>query len=224
MPGGGPAGVHAADRRDLGAGQPGRGRWPTCWRRPPSGRPPCSGSLGGLRDPGRGRRLGRLVGAGAGWCVAWIVEVARARCRRCRPPAVGVGERPGGARPADRALRRGRGGRRRGCCGAGRPGWPAAACWSPPSWSGCRRPAGRPTGWLLVACDVGQGDGLVLNTGLRAHGGRGRRRPRPAADGPLPRPASASAGSRWWCSPTSTPTTSTASPGVLDGRQVAPSR
>ena len=53
-------------------------------------------------------------------------------------------------------------------------------------WSGRRPRAGRP-GWVLVACDVGQGDALVLRRpGL---GGRGRRRARPGRGRPLPRPA-----------------------------------
>ncbi len=109
--------------------------------------------------------LGRLVGAGAGWCVAWIVEVAR-QTASLPTPAVGWGSGPmaiallvalsaGVAVLGPRLVRR----RTTGlaCCGVlvaavlvrvPTPGWP-------------------PDGWLLVACDVGQGDGLVLNTGLR---------------------------------------------------------
>ena len=47
-------------------------------------------------------------------------------------------------------------------------------------------PGWPPDGWLMVACDVGQGDGLVLNTGVPPHGGRRRRRSRPDGDGRLP--------------------------------------
>ncbi len=108
--------------------------------------------------------LGRLVGAGAGWCVAWIVEVAR-QMASLPTPAVGWSSGPvaiallialsaGVAVLGPRLVRR----RTTGlaCCGVlvaavlvrvPTPGWP-------------------PDGWLLAACDVGQGDGLVLNTGL----------------------------------------------------------
>jgi competence protein ComEC len=106
---------------------------------------------------------GRLVGAAAGGCVAWIVWVAR-RGAGLPTPAVGWGSGPvalglltvvclGLALLGPWLV-----GRRSGgiaCCAvlAGAvlvrvptPGWP-------------------PAGWLLVACDVGQGDGLVLTTG-----------------------------------------------------------
>ena len=49
-------------------------------------------------------------------------------------------------------------------------------------------PGWPPAGWVLVACDVGQGDGLVLNAGGGSGGGRGHR-PGPAGHGRLPRPA-----------------------------------
>ena len=109
--------------------------------------------------------LGRLVGAGAGWCVAWIVEVAR-QMASLPTPAVGWGSGPVAiallvAVSAAVAVLGPRLVRRRttglACCGVlvaavlvrvPTPGWP-------------------PDGWLLVACDVGQGDGLVLNTGVR---------------------------------------------------------
>jgi competence protein ComEC len=109
--------------------------------------------------------LGRLVGAGAGWCVAWIVEVAR-QMASLPTPAVGWGSSPVAiallvAVSAVLAVLGPRLVRRRttglACCGVlvatvlvrvPTPGWP-------------------PDGWLLVACDVGQGDGLVLNTGVR---------------------------------------------------------
>ena len=59
-------------------------------------------------------------------------------------------------------------------------------------------PGWPPRGWVMVACDVGQGDGLVLNAG----GGAAL-----VVDaGPDPRlmrrgawTGSASSGCRWWC-------------------------
>ena len=107
--------------------------------------------------------LGRLVGAGAGWCVAWIVEVAR-HMASLPTPAVGWGSSAWAiavlaAVSAAVAVYGPRLVRRRttglACCGVlvvavlvrvPTPGWP-------------------PDGWLMVACDIGQGDGLVLNTG-----------------------------------------------------------
>jgi competence protein ComEC len=121
------------------------------------------GLIGGLTDlvwPG----LGRVVAVVAGWCVGWIVLVAE---RGAALPgaaltwgsgvvALGVLTALccGGAMAAPRVL----GHRSTGlaCCGllvvavlvrVPTPGWP-------------------PPGWLIVACDVGQGDGLVLNTGV----------------------------------------------------------
>jgi competence protein ComEC len=106
---------------------------------------------------------GRILGSAAGWCVAWIVEIAQ-RGAGLPTPALSWGSGPvalavltllcvGLAVLAPRLLAR----RATGlaCCGLlvlgvlvrlPTPGWP-------------------PTGWLMVACDVGQGDGLVLNTG-----------------------------------------------------------
>ena len=58
----GPAGLHAGGRR----ASPARSAWsrwpPTCSSRRRSGRPPCSGSAGGLRRAGLAARLGRLLG------------------------------------------------------------------------------------------------------------------------------------------------------------------
>ena len=107
--------------------------------------------------------IGRPEGAGAGWCVAWIILVAR-HTSSLPTPAVGWGSGPPAiaglaavsvamAVLGPRLVRR----RTTGlaCCGVlvaavlvrvPTPGWP-------------------PDGWLMVACDVGQGDGLVLNTG-----------------------------------------------------------
>jgi competence protein ComEC len=107
---------------------------------------------------------GRLIGVGAGWCVAWIVEVAE-RGAALPTAAVSWGSGPVAlglltvlclvvAVVAPRVLVRRTTGL--GCCvlmvtavlvRIPTPGWP-------------------PGGWLLVACDVGQGDGLVLATGV----------------------------------------------------------
>ena len=163
--------------------------WPTCSPRRPWARRPCSGSAAGwlasVWAP-----LGRLVGALAAWCAAWIDRGRRAGAPRCPSAAVGWGDRAvplAGAAPwccgwlalvlGAAVLRRRLAGL--ACCGAagGRallvplptPGWP-------------------PRGWVLVACDVGQGDGLVLDAGRQARpwswtpAGPGR-------DGPLPAPA-----------------------------------
>lgn len=108
--------------------------------------------------------LGRLVGLTAGWCVAWIVEVAQ-RGAALPTAAVAWGSGPVAlalltglsvavALGAPHLLRR----RTTGVACAAvlalsvlvrvpTPGWP-------------------PGGWLMVMCDVGQGDGLVLNTGV----------------------------------------------------------
>jgi competence protein ComEC len=107
--------------------------------------------------------VGRVVGAAAGWCVAWILEVAE---RGAALPSAAV---VWGSGPLALLVltfvclvvalltgpllsRRSTG---LGCCAlmtlavlvrVPTPGWP-------------------PEGWLMVACDVGQGDGLVLATG-----------------------------------------------------------
>ena len=80
-----------------------------------------------------------------GWCVAWIVAVARARCRACPTPAIGVGERTARDRRARGAE-----------CRGGAVGPAAAAppvdrarllrcCSSSPCWSASRHPGGRRT-------------------------------------------------------------------------------
>jgi competence protein ComEC len=107
--------------------------------------------------------LGPLAGTPAGWCVAWIVTVAR---RGAALPVAALDWGTGAAALAVLTLltagialaapyllrRRGTG---LACCGvlvlvilvrAPTPGWP-------------------PAGWVMVACDVGQGDALVLNAG-----------------------------------------------------------
>ena len=154
--------------------------------------------------------LGRLVGAGAGWCVAWIVEVAR-QMAALPTPAVGWGSGPLAiallvALSAAVAVLGPRLVRRRttglACCGVlvaavlvrvPTPGWP-------------------PDGWLLVACDVGQGDGLVLNTGVAHTAVVVDAGPDPQRDGCLPVRARSQPHPARACSPTSTPTTSTVSP------------
>ena len=107
---------------------------------------------------------GHLVGTTAGWCVGWILLVAQrgaglpsaAIAWNSGPVALAVLTVPCAAIAvlAPRVLaRRGTG---LACCllmvgvvlvRVPTPGWP-------------------PAGWLMVACDVGQGDGLVLATGL----------------------------------------------------------
>jgi competence protein ComEC len=121
----------------------------------------AGGLLGLAWDP-----LGRVCGTLAAWCVAWIVLVAR---HGAALPAAAVDWGTGVASLAaltllsvavallaPRLLRR----RSTGlaCCAVlvlgvlvrlPTPGWP-------------------PEGWLMVACDVGQGDALVLNAGPHA--------------------------------------------------------
>ena len=153
--------------------------------------------------------LGRLVAAPAAWCATWIITVA-VRCAGLPVAAVGWSAGPVGVAVltvlcAVLSLLLGALlARRATTVGLGalmvcvllvplpEPGWP-------------------PRGWVMVACDVGQGDGLVLNAGpegaLVVDAG-----PDPAAmDGCLRRLGIL--GCRWWCSPTSTPTTWTASRG-----------
>ena len=110
--------------------------------------------------------LGRLAGTPASWCVGWIITVAH-RCARLPTAEVGWGSGPlalvvlvvicaAVAFLAPRLLRH----RTTGiaCClvlvlvvvlRPPSPGWP-------------------PRGWLLVMCDVGQGDGLALSAGDHA--------------------------------------------------------
>jgi competence protein ComEC len=107
---------------------------------------------------------GQVVGAAAGWCVAWIVVIAH-RGSALPTAAISWGSGPvalavltglcaSAALAAPRLLAR----RSTGlaCCllmvlvvlvRVPTPWWP-------------------PAGWLMVACDVGQGDGLVLDTGV----------------------------------------------------------
>ncbi len=107
--------------------------------------------------------LGRLLGASASWCVAWIVVVAR---HGATLPTAAIGWGTGAWSLAALSLltvlvvllaphllrRRSTG---LACCAVlvlgvvvrpPSPGWP-------------------PAGWVMVACDIGQGDALVLHTG-----------------------------------------------------------
>ena len=163
--GGRPARLHAGGRRDLRAGQPGRGR------RQPAGR---AGGRPGDRARAGGRAGRRWSGRRSAGCSGTLAGVVRGLDRRrspstaprCPAAAVGWGDRRAGAGAAD-AARPSRWSRcRPGCCGAGRRRLArAAACSSSPCWSGLPTPGWPPTGWVLVACDVGQGDALVLNAG-----------------------------------------------------------
>jgi competence protein ComEC len=118
-----------------------------------------AGALAGLAWPAAGAVAGTL----AAWCVAWIVLVAR---RGAALPAAaldwGTGVLPlvlltaltvGVALLGPRLLRR----RWTGlaCCTL----LVAGALVRPPT------PGWPPRGWVLVACDVGQGDALVLRAG-----------------------------------------------------------
>lgn len=117
-----------------------------------------AGLLGLVWDP-----AGRLLGTGAGWCVAWVVLVAR-RGAELPTAAVGWGTGVGAlvvltvlvtaiALVGPRLVRRPSTGI--ACCTL----LVVAVLVRPPS------PGWPPDGWVLVACDVGQGDALVLNAG-----------------------------------------------------------
>lgn len=106
---------------------------------------------------------GQLLGSGAGWCVAWIVLVAR-RGADLPTAAVGWGTSVVAlalltalvaaiALAGPRLVRRPSTGI--ACCLL----LVVAVLVRPPS------PGWPPDGWVLVACDVGQGDALVLNAG-----------------------------------------------------------
>ena len=114
------------------------------------------GPVGLVWDP-----AGRALGTLAGWCVAWIVAVAE---RGAGLPAAAVGWGTGAlalvllsalvvavAVGAPYLLRRPTTGL--GCCAL----LVVAVLVRPPT------PGWPPDGWVLAACDVGQGDALVLN-------------------------------------------------------------
>ncbi|MDX6360002.1 MAG: competence protein ComEC, partial [Nocardioidaceae bacterium] len=108
--------------------------------------------------------LGRLVATTAGWCVGWIVTVA-VHGAAVPTAAIGWGSGPVAlaaltglslmvALGAPRLLRR----RTTGVACAAVLALTVLVRLPTPGWP--------PDGWLMVMCDVGQGDGLVLNTGL----------------------------------------------------------
>jgi competence protein ComEC len=116
-----------------------------------------AGGLVGLVVP----PLGRVLGAGACWCVGWVVTVAT---HGAAMPSAAVGWGTG-------AL----------ALGLLTAASLATALWGPilvrRRWTGLAMavvmvtvvlvrlpaPGWPPAGWVLVACDVGQGDALVLN-------------------------------------------------------------
>ncbi len=126
----------------------------------------AGGLLGLVADP-----VGRVVGTAASWCVAWVIAVAR---RGAELPGAALDWGSGPVSLAALTL----------LCAViallaprvlSRPATgiacallmvvavlvrPPASGW--PGWSGGAWP---PTGWVAVACDVGQGDGLVLRAG-----------------------------------------------------------
>ncbi|GAB2459310.1 ComEC/Rec2 family competence protein [Nocardioides hungaricus] len=117
-----------------------------------------AGLAGLVWDP-----AGRLLGTGAGWCVAWIVMVAT---RGADLPTAAVGWGTGvlalvllTALVTAIALVGPRLVRRPVTGIAGCVLLVVAVLVRPPT------PGWPPDGWVLVACDVGQGDALVLNAG-----------------------------------------------------------
>ena len=118
----------------------------------------AGGLVGLVAEP-----VGRLLGAGAGWCAAWLVEIAR-QGAALPVPAVDWGTTPWALAlltvlvvaltlVLPTLLRRPATGLGCGCLVAVLvlvripvAGWP-------------------PDGWVVVACDVGQGDALAVQTG-----------------------------------------------------------
>jgi competence protein ComEC len=107
---------------------------------------------------------GQVVGVAAGWCVAWIVVVAE---RGASLPTAAVSW---GSGPVALAVLT-------GLCGAIAVVAPRVLAHRSTGVACCAvlvlvvlvrvpTPGWPPGGWLMVACDVGQGDGLVLATGV----------------------------------------------------------
>ena len=134
--------------------------------RPPSRwvRRPCSACSAGCRA-GRAP-LGLVCGWLAGWCAGWIIAVAT---QLARLPTAALDWSPGRCRCGARA------------CSAWWWGSAPRRVLRRPRWSvplsvalvvvmlrPLPTPGWPPPGWVLVACDVGQGDGLVLNAGRGA--------------------------------------------------------
>ncbi|MCY7395743.1 MAG: ComEC/Rec2 family competence protein [Nocardioides sp.] len=118
-----------------------------------------AGGLGGRGWPG----AGRVAGTGAGWCVGWIVSVAR-QGADLPTASVAWGTGPGAlgalvllslvvAVLGPRVLRR----RSTGAAACALVLLVALVRLPTPGWP--------PAGWLMVACDVGQGDALALRVG-----------------------------------------------------------
>ena len=164
--------------------------------------------------------LGRLCGTAASWCVAWLVAVAE------HGAALPTASVPWGTGPAAlvvltavTALVALAGPRllRRPVTAVGvAVVLVAAVLVRPPAFGW------PPDGWVLVACDVGQGDALVL------HAGQGTAVVVDA--GPEPRAVDRCLDRlgvgkyRCWCSPTSTPTTWTGSPACSRVERSTPCR
>ena len=164
------------------------------------------------------RPLGVVVAAPAAWSAEWIITVAE-RGADLPTAAVTWGTSP----PALLLLT--------GLCLLlvllaprllGRPSTGAGlhrCCWSRVCWCGCPVRAGRRTGGCsrcatsARATDSSSGPARARRVVVDAG-------PDPALMDRLPRPARTSPASPWWCSPTSTPTTSTGWPGSLQGRRV----
>ena len=115
--------------------------------------------------------LGRLVGTFASWCVAWIIAVAH-RCADLPTPALSWGTGVVSvalltaltawvAFAAPRVLRHRAAGL---ACTAVLALAMLVRVPSPATLFG----SWPPSGWIYVACDVGQGDGTVLNAGPHA--------------------------------------------------------
>ena len=211
VPVGRAAGLHAGGGRDLGPGQPGRGASPTCSPRRLVGPATVLGLPGGLRRPGLAVRWAGWSGRRRPGASAWIVAVAR---HGAALPTAGAST--GGPGPLALLVLR------LVCVGLALV--LRAACWRRRSTGPacCLLLGGRGAGAAADA-RAGRRDGLGAG-GLRRGPGRraGAATPGPAAAvvvdaGPDPalvdrclRPARRASRCRCWCSPTSTPTTSTA--------------
>ena len=177
------------------------------------------GVLATVRRAAERRAGGRCSATAAGVPVWWIVPVAHAVRRGARRPRSTGRRRCGGALVLAR------------CC-------PSRSCCSGASRRAARwRAAGASRSLLGVALVVPATSRLAAATagcspsatsaratpgarGPRRYRGGGRRRAGPARWSTGACAGSASAGCRSCCSPTSTPTTSRACPGVLRGRRV----
>ena len=110
--------------------------------------------------------LGRIVAAPAGWCAAWIVTVAQ----HSADLPVAAATWPAGALALAVLTA--------GCVGVALVLGPALGRPLPSALLGVvmvtaalvpvPTPGWPPPGWVMVACDVGQGDGLVLHAGAGA--------------------------------------------------------